>query len=98
MVQVNGIWRLLTQRLSKDFVDRVKYSTLWQSDACSSLPRGILGTAVLIGLSACKAVLVVLFYMHLKDDSRLFAVALALPLFIALVSSIFLLTVPIKGC
>jgi caa(3)-type oxidase subunit IV len=63
----------------------------------SSLPRGILGTAILIGLSACKAVLVVLFYMHLKDDSRVFAVALILPLFIALVSSLFLLTVPIKG-
>ncbi len=62
-----------------------------------SLPRGILGTLILIALSISKAVLVVLFYMHLKEDSRIFAFALALPLFIALVSSIFLLTVPIKG-
>jgi len=63
----------------------------------SSLPRGILGTAILLALSISKAVLVVLFYMHLKEDSRIFAFALLLPIFIALVSSLFLLTVPIKG-
>ena len=62
-----------------------------------SLPRGILATAILLALSISKAVLVVLFYMHLKEDSRIFAFALILPIFIALVSSLFLLTVPIKG-
>jgi caa(3)-type oxidase subunit IV len=62
-----------------------------------SLPRGIVGTAILLALSLSKAVMVVLFYMHLKEDSRIFAFALILPIFIALVSSIFLLTVPIKG-
>lgn len=65
--------------------------------AISSLPHGWLGTALLVGLSGAKAVLVVLFYMHLKEDSRLFAFALALPLFIALVASMFLLTVPSSG-
>jgi cytochrome c oxidase subunit 4 len=63
----------------------------------SSLPRNILFTLILIALSISKAVLVVLFYMHLKEDSRIFAFALILPIFIALVSSLFLLTVPIKG-
>ena len=63
----------------------------------SSLPHGVLGTAILIALSISKAVLVVLFYMHLKEDSRIFAFALIVPIFLALVSSLFLLTVPIKG-
>src|SRR5215470_6337784 len=31
MVQVKGIWRLLTQRFSRDFASRVKYSTLCPS-------------------------------------------------------------------
>jgi cytochrome c oxidase subunit 4 len=63
----------------------------------STLPHGWLGTAALVGLSGAKAVLVVLFYMHLKEDSRLFAFALILPLFIAIVASLFLLTVPTHG-
>ncbi len=63
----------------------------------STLPDGWLATALLVGLSGAKAVLVVLFYMHLKEDSRLFALALILPLFFAIVASMFLLTVPVKG-
>src|SRR5262249_14806472 len=31
MVQVKGIWRLLTERFSRDFASRVKYSTLCPS-------------------------------------------------------------------
>ncbi len=42
----------------------------------SSLPHSILTTIPLIGFSATKAILVVLFYMHLREDSRLFAAAL----------------------
>lgn len=63
----------------------------------ASLPRGVLSTLVLIASSATKAILVVLFYMHLREDSRLFAFALILPLFIAVVASMFLLTVPPTG-
>lgn len=63
----------------------------------SSLEHGWLTAPLLVGISAAKAVLVVLFYMHLKEDSRLFAFALILPMFIALVASIFLLTVPTHG-
>ncbi len=63
----------------------------------SSLPHGFLTHILLIAFSATKAILVVLFYMHLREDSRMFAFALILPLFIALVSALFLLTVPPTG-
>jgi len=63
----------------------------------SSFPHSIFTTIPLIVFSLIKASLVVLFYMHLREDSRMFAFALALPIFIALVASIFLLTVPTKG-
>jgi cytochrome c oxidase subunit 4 len=51
---------------------------------------------ILVAIAVCKAALVVLFYMHLRSDSRIFAIVLAIPLGIALVSMIFLLGVP-KG-
>lgn len=63
----------------------------------ASLPKGFLATILLVTCSAIKAILVVLFYMHLREDSRLFAFALILPLFIAVVSAMFLLSVPPTG-
>jgi hypothetical protein len=35
--------------------------------------------------------------MHLREDSRMFLFALILPTIIALVASLFLLTVPVTG-
>lgn len=52
---------------------------------------------LLLGLAVAKALLVVLFYMHLKDDSRVFAVALAVPLGMAILSALFLLSIPATG-
>ncbi len=49
---------------------------------------------LLLGLAAVKAYLVVYYYMHLKTDSRVFALALIVPLFVAMVSMIFLLMSP----
>jgi caa(3)-type oxidase subunit IV len=63
----------------------------------SLLPHGFLGNALLIGFSGVKIALVVAFYMHLREDSRMFLLALVLPLVIALVASLFLLTVPVRG-
>ena len=50
--------------------------------------------AVLMGIAIVKAGLVVYYYMHLNTDSRVFAVTLALPVLIALLSALFLLAVP----
>lgn len=63
----------------------------------SELPEGFLGTLSLVTLSLAKAVLVILFYMHLRNDSRVFVVALILPLIIGLISAMFLLAVPTTG-
>ncbi|MBK9123142.1 MAG: cytochrome C oxidase subunit IV family protein [Chloroflexi bacterium] len=49
---------------------------------------------ILLALAAVKAYLVVYYYMHLKTDSRLFAVALIVPLVVALVSMLFVLITP----
>src|SRR5690606_13972851 len=46
---------------------------------------------VLVGMSIAKAVLVVLYYMHLKTDGRLVAVTLVIPIVVALLSALFLL-------
>lgn len=63
----------------------------------SELPEGALGTLLLVLLSLAKAALVILFYMHLRSDSRVFALALILPLIIGLISAMFLLAVPTTG-
>jgi caa(3)-type oxidase subunit IV len=63
----------------------------------AELPEGLLGTLLLIVLSLGKAVAVVYWYMHLNRDSKLYALALILPVFIALVSVLFLLAVPTTG-
>ncbi|MEQ8676459.1 MAG: cytochrome C oxidase subunit IV family protein [Aggregatilineales bacterium] len=48
---------------------------------------------ILLGIAIVKAGLVVWYYMHLNHDSRVFALTLALPLIIALLSALFLMGV-----
>ncbi|MBE2183901.1 MAG: cytochrome C oxidase subunit IV family protein [Anaerolineae bacterium] len=60
-------------------------------------PDGFVRMLLLVGLSLVKAVLVMLFYMHLREDSKIFAVAIALPLFVGIISAMFLLAVPSTG-
>lgn len=49
---------------------------------------------LLLGMAFAKAVLVVVFYMHLKTDSRFFALALLVPSLIAIISMMFVLGTP----
>lgn len=50
---------------------------------------------LLLGIASVKALLVMWFYMHLRTDSRFFAVALGLPLFMSIVAIVYLLGVPV---
>jgi heme/copper-type cytochrome/quinol oxidase subunit 4 len=52
---------------------------------------------LLLGMAIVKSALVILFYMHLKDDNRILAVVLLLPLLIALLSVMFVLAIPPTG-
>lgn len=56
--------------------------------------EGVLRIPLLLGFAVVKAYLVVYYYMHLKTDSRVFAVVLAVPVFVALVSLLFALVTP----
>jgi cytochrome c oxidase subunit IV len=61
------------------------------------LPRGLIRTLLLVAPSIGKALLVMAFYMHLREDNRIFAAAIALPLFFITVATLFLLAVPTTG-
>lgn len=56
--------------------------------------EGVLRIPLLLGFAAVKAYLVVYYYMHLKTDSRVFAIVLAVPVFVAIVSMLFALATP----
>ncbi len=49
---------------------------------------------ILLAIAIVKASLVVLYYMHLKRDSRVYRWVIGLPLIVALVAVIYLLSVP----
>ena len=57
----------------------------------------VIKAVLLLGMAVFKTVLVVLFYMHLKDDNRILAVAVILPLLIAALSVMFVLSIPPTG-
>ncbi len=52
---------------------------------------------LLMGIGIIKSALVIWFYMHLREDNRLFAIVLLLPLLIAALSVIFVLAIPPTG-
>ncbi len=52
---------------------------------------------VLGGLSAVKAILVMAYYMHLKEDNKIFAAAIVLPIIVGLIATLFLIAVPATG-
>lgn len=56
-----------------------------------------LKVAVLLAIGIAKSALVIMYYMHLKEDNRLFAVVLLVPLLIVSLSVLYLLAVPPTG-
>ena len=52
---------------------------------------------LLLGIAIIKSSLVIWFYMHLKDENRIIAAVLLLPLLIAALSVMFVLAVPPTG-
>ncbi len=52
---------------------------------------------LLLAIAIVKSSLVIWFYMHLKDEKRILAVVLLLPLLIAALSVMFVLAVPPTG-
>lgn len=61
------------------------------------IPENAFKIGVLALLSLSKAYLVVMYYMHLKDDDPIFRLAIVLPLIIVLLSVLYLLGVPTGG-
>ena len=53
--------------------------------------------ALLLGIAIVKSSLVIWFYMHLRDEKRILAVVLLLPLLIATLSIMYLLAIPPIG-
>lgn len=61
------------------------------------LPRGFFTIPLMIGIGTAKAVLVVMYYMHLKEDSRIFAAILLLAVIMFLIATLYLIAVPVTG-
>ncbi len=49
---------------------------------------------VLLAFAIAKSILVVMYYMHLKSDSKVFTLVLLVPVFIISLSLMFLLVMP----
>ena len=52
---------------------------------------------LLLGIAVIKSSLVIWFYMHMKDENRIIAAVLLLPLLIAALSVMFVLAIPPTG-
>ncbi|MCY3836631.1 MAG: cytochrome C oxidase subunit IV family protein [Anaerolineaceae bacterium] len=61
----------------------------------AGMPEGPARVLVLFGIAIGKAALVVIYYMHLKDDRRIFAWTLLVPLIFATLGGFFLLLSPV---
>lgn len=68
--------------------------TLLEIVIAELLPIGLFRTLPLAVASLIKALLVMGFYMHLREDNKIFALAITVPIVIAVIAMLFLLTVP----
>lgn len=60
-------------------------------------PGNLIKIVGLLGIAFVKSLLVVMFYMHLRQDNRLFRLVLALPMLIVILCLLYLLAVPTGG-
>jgi len=58
---------------------------------------GAVKIVALLGIGVAKSVLVIMYYMHLKDDNPIFTVILVVPMLITLLSVLYLLAVPVAS-
>nr|AIA18542.1 Prokaryotic Cytochrome C oxidase subunit IV [uncultured bacterium] len=60
----------------------------------AELPDGVFTLPILLVASIFKALLVVIFYMHLNTDNPFYRFVLGIPVCVALLSILYLLAVP----
>lgn len=58
---------------------------------------GGVGIFLLFAIAGVKSVLVVMYYMHLREDSFIFTIALIFPFLMALAAVLYLVAVPPTG-
>jgi caa(3)-type oxidase subunit IV len=63
----------------------------------SVIPSGTIKVVALLAIAVLKALLVVMFYMHLRTDNPIFRLVLGLPLLIVILSMMYLIAVPPAG-
>jgi cytochrome c oxidase subunit IV len=63
----------------------------------SVIPSGSVKVIALLAIAVLKALLVVMFYMHLRTDNPIFRLVLGLPLLIVVLSMMYLIAVPPQG-
>lgn len=63
----------------------------------SVIPSGPVQIITLLAIAILKALLVVMFYMHLRTDNPIFRLVLGLPLLIVVLSLMYLVAVPPQG-
>ena len=78
------------------FIDLAIF-TILEVLLAETLADGGLRIFLLLGIAVVKAVLVMWFYMHLKDDNRIFLYIMILAFVITLMSVLFLMVVPENG-
>ena len=63
----------------------------------SIIPSGSVKVIALLAIAVLKALLVVMFYMHLRTDNPIFRLVLGLPLLVVILSMMYLIAVPPQG-
>jgi cytochrome c oxidase subunit IV len=71
--------------------------TLLEVALGSIIPAGSVKVIALLAIAVLKALLVVMFYMHLRTDNPIFRLVLGLPLLIVILSMMYLVAVPPQG-